>query len=251
MAAIITCKDADALAVRATDLIVQSAREAVGRRRRFTLVLTGGSTPEKTYRLLAQPEHSTAIDWSRTCLFFSDERFVPPDDNRSNFSMIKRILLSHPAVQSARVYPMNTQGKSAGECAAEYARELARFFSPGVGTAPPRFDLILLGLGEDGHVASLFPGAMALLVEHEWVTWSPPGTLPPAVNRITLTYPVLNAARQVAFLVSGAKKAPALRDILEKKPARDVRPAAGIQPTEGAVTWLVDEDAAALLTRNS
>jgi 6-phosphogluconolactonase len=127
---------------------------------------------------------------------------------------------------------------------------LARFFSPDVKKdALPRFDLILLGLGEDGHTASLFPGAAALQVEDAWVTWSPPGVLPPAVDRITLGFPVLNAARQVAFLVAGARKAAALHDVLEGGADRDRRPAAGVQPRDGTLTWFVDQDAAKLLTR--
>ena len=217
MSGVIICKDANALAARAADLIIHSARSAISQRQQFTLVLTGGSTPEKTYRVLAHPEHAMAVDWSRACLFFGDERFVPPDDDRSNLGMVERTLLSHPAVQAARVYPIRTRKKSVEECAAEYAAELSRFFATGAGSAPPRFDLILLGLGEDGHVASLFPHSKALLAEHDLVTWSPPGTLPPLVNRITLTFPVLNAARHIVFLATGERKASAVRNALREE----------------------------------
>src|SRR5437773_2466513 len=118
---------------------------------------------------------------------------------------------------------------------------LARAFGMARGGAPPRFALILLGLGDDGHTASLFPGAAALNEEQAWVTWSPPGTLPPPVDRVTLTYPTLNAARQILFLVAGANKAEPLRDVLERQAPRDLRPAAGVRPTDGTVTWLLDE----------
>ncbi len=175
-------------------------------------------------------------------------------------------------VPESHVFPIPTDEPSAAAAAARYAAELASLCRRGIlprccaetppvssagkrqdaaSTNPPRFDLILLGLGEDGHTASLFPGAAALEVEDAWVTWSPPGTLPPAVDRITMTYPVLNAARHVAFLVAGEKKAAALYDVLEGQADRNRRPAAGIQPRDGTLTWFVDQDAAKLLSRRT
>jgi 6-phosphogluconolactonase len=127
---------------------------------------------------------------------------------------------------------------------------LADFFSKPEQTVPPRFDLIFLGMGGDGHTASLFPFADALNVTDTWVTWTSPGTLPLPVDRITLTYPVLNAARQVIFLVSGKNKAVALRDVLEGQASYEDRPAAGVRPADGTVIWLVDKEAARLLTQN-
>jgi 6-phosphogluconolactonase len=249
MPGLVVCENPEDLAVRAADLVVRSGQEAVQRRGRFALALAGGSTPERTYQLLAQPDRVTTIEWRSTHLFFGDERFVPPNDARSNLGMVKRTLLSNPAICPAQVSPMVQPGKNVRECAAAYSCELTRFVSSDGNPARPRLDLILLGLGEDGHTASLFPGAMALLVEHDWATWTPPGAQPPPVNRITLTYATLNAARQIVFLVAGKKKAAALRDVLERKPRRDVCPAAGVQPTDGTVTWLVDKDATSLLTQ--
>jgi 6-phosphogluconolactonase len=214
-------------------------------------VLSGGSTPEATYSLLAEPDWRAAIDWSRAHVFFTDERFVPPGDDRNNYAMARRTLLSRVPVPPLQVFPVPTQARTAAVVAERYGVELARFFhAEAAGETPPKFDLILLGLGEDGHTASLFPGSPALDEGRAWVTWSKPGTVPPLVDRITMTYPVLNAARHVAFLVAGAEKAPALRDVLEGDLCRDCRPAAGVRPVEGSVTWFVDEKAARLLTRS-
>lgn len=246
---LLICRDPDALAARAADLIIESARDAVRWRGRFTLVLAGGTAPQKTYQLLGQPERVAASPWSQSLLFFGDERFVPPEDERSNFRMVQLALLARVPVASSQVFPVPTQAGSAAEAAATYAAELAWFFATTLHAAPPRFDLVVLGLGEDGHTASLLPGSPALHVEDTCATWTPPGALPPRVDRITLTYPVLNAARQIVFLVSGEKKAGALRTVLEGQPSRDQCPAAGIRPADGTVTWLVDEDAAQLLTR--
>jgi 6-phosphogluconolactonase len=164
--------------------------------------------------------------------------------------MVQRILLAHVPLPRAQAHAVPTTLASAAESAAAYSDELARHFSAS-DRGLPRFDLILLGLGEDGHTASLFPHAPALRITNEWVTWSPPGNLPPPVDRITLTYPVLNAARNVAFLVSGAKKAAALRDVLEGKLLPEQRPAAGVKPHGGTLTWFVDADAAQLLTHKT
>ncbi len=226
-------------AAAAADLIVDAAAAAIERAGRFTLVLSGGRTPEKTYELLAAAPRTSAVDWSKVYLFFGDERFVPSGDARSNYALARRSLFSAsiPANHILAI-PTNLPTPAAG--AALYARLLASFFGLPPDGPPPAFDLILLGLGDDGHTASLFPGAAALDEERAWVTASPPGTLPPLVDRITLTYPVLNAAKQVAFLVSGAGKAEAARDVLMRHAPRSERPAAGVKPTHGTVTWLFE-----------
>jgi 6-phosphogluconolactonase len=243
------CKDGDELAARAADLIVRAARVATRARGRATLALAGGSTPKATYGLLAQPARRSRVDWARTFLFFGDERFVQPGDPSSNFSMVQRTLLAPAAVPAGHVFAVPTRLGTAAAAAAAYETALAEAFGTGDATGPPRFDLILLGLGEDGHTASLFPGAASLGVTDRWVTATPPGALPPPVERVTLTFPVLNAARAVVFLVSGANKAEALRDVLEGRPSREQRPAAAVRPVEGTLTWLVDEAAAGRLTR--
>ncbi|MDQ2798408.1 MAG: 6-phosphogluconolactonase, partial [Armatimonadota bacterium] len=130
-----------------------------------------------------------------------------------------------------------------------YADTLRQFFQIPIGASPPQFDLILLGLGRDGHAVSLFPASPSLDVTDRWVVSNPPGTLPPPVDRITMTFPVLNAARSVAFLVSGEDKNEIVQAVLEGNAPRDVYPAVGVQPERGELTWLLDKAAAGLLTR--
>lgn len=243
-------KDSDELAVHAADRIVRIAQDAIRVRGRAMQALSGGSTPKKTYRLLAQPARRRRIDWAHTYLFFGDERFVPPDDPSSNFAMVQETLLEPASTPAGHVFPVPTQLATAALAAGEYAATLTRTFGMGESSDPPRFDLILLGLGDDGHTASLFPGAASLWVTDRWVVASPPGSLPPPVERITLTFPVLNAAREILFLVAGQNKAAALQDVLEGRPGRAERPAAAVCPVDGVVTWLVDEAAASRLTRS-
>ncbi len=248
--AVTICKNGDDLAAHAADLIARAAQAAIRARGRAMLALAGGSTPKKTYGALAQPARRSRIDWARTFLFLGDERFVPPDDPSSNFAMVRQALLAPLPAFAGHAFPVPTQLGTAAAAAAAYAATLTAAFGIGDRGGPPRFDLILLGLGDDGHTASLFPGAASLSVTDRWVVASPPGTLPPPVERITLTFPVLNAAREIVFLVSGRNKAEALRDVLEGKPGREQRPAAWVRPVDGTLTWLVDEAAASRLTRS-
>jgi 6-phosphogluconolactonase len=246
---IVLCPDPDTLAARAAEHIREASVRAIAARGRFTLALAGGSTPEKAYRLLAQPQRAGSIDWSKTHLFFGDERFVPHDDPRSNYGMARRALLRSAPIPAQQVFPIPTDLATPQESAAAYARVLATFFGVEPGKDVPRFDLILLGMGDDGHTASLFPGKPALREQSAWVVATPPGVLPPPVDRVTLTFPVLNTAREVLFLVTGEKKAAPLRDVLEGAADVTVHPAAGVRPREGTLTWLVDEAAAQLLSR--
>jgi 6-phosphogluconolactonase len=241
----IICRDSEELASKAVDLIRLSAAASIAARGRFTMVLAGGSTPRETYSLLGSP--STApVDWSRTYLFFGDERFVPPNDERSNYRAVHDTLLADAAIAPDHVFAIPTLLPSAAQCAARYAETLGRFFGTDA-AHPPVFDLVLLGLGDDGHVASLFPDAPSLSVTAVPVTASPSGTLPPHVDRITLTFGAINAARAVLFLVAGGNKAEAVREVYEGRVARERRPAAGVRPQAGTVTWLVDAAAAKLI----
>ncbi len=236
-----------ALAERAVELIYGAAREAIAARGRFTIALTGGSSPRQTYQLLAKaaPEQ---MDWSKVFVFLGDDRFVPYSSADSNYEMCRELLLSHVPVPAGQVFPVHTDMATKEEAAEMYAETLSRVFETPQDGPPPAFDMILLGMGDDGHCASLFPGMPTLTVQDKWVVPSPPGTLPPPVDRVTFTFPVLNAARSVLFLVEGAKKAPAVRDILEGGAAVSVHPSAGVQPAQGKLLWLLDRTAAERLT---
>jgi 6-phosphogluconolactonase len=247
---IVICPDADQLAAGAADRIIQLAAQAIAARGRFTLALSGGSTPEKMYALLAQPERATRIDWSKTFLFFGDDRFVPHDDPRSNCHMATRSLLTKAPIAGDHVFSIPVLA-SAADSATAYARTLAEFFKLPQDGPPPVLDVILLGLGDDGHTASLFPGKPALLESKAWVTSSSPGVLPPPVDRVTFTFGVLNAAREVLFLVAGAGKTDVVHKVLEAGATVDQAPSVGVQPSQGKLVWMLDEAAARRLSRRS
>ena len=236
------------LAARAAELIYGAAKEAIAARGRFTIALTGGSSPRQTYELLA---HATPeqMDWAKVFVFLGDDRFVPYSSKDSNYEMCRELLLKHVPIPDSQVFPIHTDTATKEESAELYAETLSKVFNAPQSGPPPAFDTILLGMGDDGHCASLFPGMPTLTVTDKWVVSSPPGTLPPPVDRVTFTFPVLNAARQVLFLVEGAKKAPAVRDILEGGAAVNVHPSAGVQPVNGKLLWLLDRTAAELLSK--
>jgi len=238
-----------ALAAAAAAFILRVAQDAIAERGRFTIALTGGSSPVKAYQLLAHTPAERA-DWGKWEVFLGDDRFVSPDDDRSNFGQARRTLLSHIPLSTDHIYPIATDAASPEEAALQYVETLGQVFDLPVNGPPPVFDLILLGMGDDGHCASLFPHMPTLNVMDRWVISSPPGTLPPPVDRVTMTFPVLNAAREVLFLVSGFKKAIPLRDILEGGATPEVHPAAAVQPVQGELTWLLDTAAASLLSKS-
>jgi 6-phosphogluconolactonase len=217
------------------------AERAIEERGRFVVVLAGGSTPETTYRVLAS-EYADGVDWSRVHAFFGDERSVPPDDDDSNYRMASAVLLDRVPVGSAH----RMRGELPPDRAAEaYEEELRTFFES---EEVPRFDLILLGVGGDGHTASLFPETSALEVNDRWVVANP--VLKLDTTRITLTVPVLNAARAVIFLVAGEDKAEALEKILEGNADPRAYPATLIQP-QGGPEWIIDQAAASRLHEHS
>ena len=242
-------RDPQTLARLAAQMIAAAARAAIAQRQNFTLVLSGGTTPERAYALLGRTDVGTEVDWQRTMLFFGDERYVAASDPASNFGMARRTLIDRVGLPAANVFVMPTDAPSPAAGAKRYGEMIGSFFAVAPDSVPPQFDLVLLGLGDDGHTASLFPGQPALQVKDTWVTSSPPGRLPPPVERMTLTFPILNRARQVLFLVAGEKKAEVIRAILDGAPTVDEYPAAGIRPVDGKFTWLLDEDAARLLKR--
>jgi len=232
--------DPATLAEAAAEHVAAQAATATAARGRFTIALSGGSTPKALYARLADPAWRDAIDWSAWHVFWGDERLVPPDDPNSNVGLAERALLARVPIPAAQVYrvPVDAGGRVA--VARAYEAVLRRVFDLAPG-AWPRFDLVLLGLGGDGHTASLFPGHPALDEHTRLVVGTPPGTLPPTLDRVTLTLPVLNTARAVTFLAAGADKAAVLRRVLAGAP--DL-PAARVRPVDGEVRWLIDAAAA-------
>jgi 6-phosphogluconolactonase len=218
------------------------AQAAIAERGSFTVALAGGSTPEATYEILAR-DYADELDWSKVHVFFGDERTVPPDHEDSNYRMAQRTLLSHVLVGS--IHRMRGELPPA-EAAAAYEEELREFF--GASDEPPSLDLILLGIGEDGHTASLFPETSALEIHDPWVVANP--VLKLETTRLTLTAPVINSARAVNFLVAGEGKAEALKQILEEDADPRQYPAKLIQPAVGPV-WMVDRAAAKFLQGTS
>ncbi len=217
---------------------VARAERAISERGRFAISLAGGSTPRTTYEILAR-DHADELDWSKVHVFFGDERTVHPEHEDSNYRMARETLLAHIRVGS--VHRMRCE-LPPGEAAADYEEQLREFFGPS--EKLPRFDLILLGLGEDGHTASLFPETAALDVNDRWVVANPVLKLETA--RLTLTIPVINSARAVIFLVAGGEKAEALKEVLEGDADPRAYPAKFVRPV-GELVWMVDRAAANLL----
>lgn len=225
--------DAAALAEAAAQRFVALATAAVATRGRFTAALSGGTTPGALYRLLAAEPFRARVPWAHLHLFWADERCVPPDDPGSNYHLVAETLLAGAPIPPENVHRMRGEWEPE-RAARDYERALRAFF----GGEAPRLDLVILGLGKDGHTASLFPGATTLAETARWVV--------PAVAeyenrpawRITLTLPALNAARNVIFLVRGAEKAAIVRVALGDAAAR--LPAQRVCPVAGQVTWLLD-----------
>jgi 6-phosphogluconolactonase len=228
--------DPDALAKRVADWLMDLALAKDGP---FALCLSGGSTPKTLYALLAQPPYLDGFPWARTHLFWGDERFVPPTDPLSNYRMVKDALLDHAEIPAANIHPMPTEGMSPEQAAAAYGRELKAFYGADeLDPSRPLFDVNLLGLGPDGHTASLFPGTAVLA---EKTLWAAAVIGAKAEARITLTYPVLESSRYAAFLVAGKDKA----DILARLRAGDeALPAAHLHPN-GALCVFSDRAAQA------
>ena len=225
--------DAEILAQRAAVWLLEQAASVVGR---FTIALSGGSTPRRLFEILATPPYSETFPWAHTHVFWGDERFVPPDDERSNVRMAREALLDHIDIPAGNIHAPPHLGDAA-ESAAAYQRALQDYYGSTV-FEPDRalFDVTLLGLGTDGHTASLFPGTKALCERDAWVVAVPDGTPPP---RLSLTYPAIAASRMVAFLAAGACKKEPLRRVLNGDAAL---PATHVTALE-TVHWFIDQQA--------
>ncbi len=226
--------DAAKLSESAAYYFVLAATEAIAKNGRFVVALSGGSTPKTFLEILATPAFSKSVDWKKVFFFWSDERFVPLTYNESNYKMAFDSLLSQVPVPKKNIFATPVKGV-AKDCAAKYEATLKTFF----GGKTPAFDWLMLGMGDDGHTASLFPGTDLLLekkrlIKEVWVESK-------QVWRISFSYTLINKAKQVVFLVAGANKAPILKTVFGKK-AKEVYPVQGVKP-KNAPLWLLDEAA--------
>ena len=225
----------------AADRFVDIAAKSISNSGRFSVALAGGSTPKRAYELLASKEYRDRVAWPKVHLFFGDERAVPPTHRDSNYRMASEALISHVPIPAQNVHRMLGEGDVVAN-ASLYEDDSRNFFEP---SPWPRFDLVLLGMGEDGHTASLFPGTTALREREVWVT----ANWVPKINayRITLTSPTINNAANILFLVTGASKSAPFVEVLRGPADPERLPAQLIQPINGTLLWLVDKAAAVRL----
>jgi len=240
---VIVCEDGAEVARRAAERFIEIAREAINANGKFSVALAGGSTPKKLYELLASDEYRDQIEWPKVHIFFGDERCVPPDDAESNYRMANEAMLARVPVPPQNVHRMVGDGDAVAN-ARLYEDELRGYFDE---EQWPRFDLVLLGMGDDGHTASLFPGSQALRENAAWViaNWVEKFQ----TFRITLSAPAINHAAHVLFLITGAGKAARLPEVINGERDTNRLPSQLIQPQAagGKLEWLVDKDAAANL----
>jgi 6-phosphogluconolactonase len=246
---ILILPDAAAIARRAAQELIQAATAAVAAKRTFTIALAGGSTPKALYALLLNdPQLRAQFPWSHTQFFFGDERSVPPDDPDSNFRMASEALLSKAPIKPEQVSRIHGEYKDLDQAALDYEKTLRSYFKLSAGQLP-KFDVLLLGMGDEGHTLSLFPGTKALndngrLVLRNWI-----GKF--YTNRITITVPVANNSELVLFMITGSAKALALKGILEGPQEPEQLPAQFIQPATGRLLWLLDIAAAEKLSTDT
>jgi 6-phosphogluconolactonase len=235
------------IARRAADDVVRIANKAVTTRGVFAIALAGGSTPKVLYALLAEhPSLHNSLPWDKMKVFFGDERHVGPGHPDSNFQMASDTMLSKAPLRPEQIHRIKGEYSDTAQAAAEYEEVVRREFGLRAGEFP-RFDLILLGMGNEGHTLSLFPGTKALSETKKIVTRNWVGKL--YTERVTLTAPAANNAANIIFMIAGADKACALKAVLEGPYEPDQLPAQMIQPANGTLSWLVDEAAAAMLSK--
>lgn len=239
--------NAEALTQAAAAEFVKRVNQAITTSGRFTVALSGGSTPKSLYALLATEPWRRQIPWNNVHFFWGDERHVPPNHADSNYRMTQERLLFQVPVPSENVHRIKTENPDASSVAEAYEQDIRQFFQL-QGNELPQFDLVLLGMGSDGHTASLFPGTHVIheqtrLVAAPWVEKF-------KTYRITLTPPVLNNANHIIFFVTGSEKAETLKAVLEGEYQPDRFPSQSIHPTHGTVLWMVDQTAASLLTQS-
>ena len=234
---VLITKDIDELSNRVADWITAYIEKTLRKQERFTLVLSGGNTPKRLYQLLATPEYSNRVDWTKIHFFWGDERYVPFSDDRNNAKMAFDTLLNHVPVNKENIHLIRTDIKPE-DAAAEYEKVLQNYFPD----KSHSFDLVLLGMGNNAHTLSLFPGYSVVMEKEKWVSTF--FLREEQINRVTLTAPVINAAACILFLVSGADKAAALHQVLSQEYDPGLYPSQVIQPFTGELFWWIDEGAA-------
>ncbi len=237
-------KNIQKLSMAAADLVCRLAEQCVSSRGYFSLALSGGSTPRSLYTCLTQEPYIGRMPWADTHLFWGDERYVPVSHEDNNFTMVSESLIEHVPIPSENVHRMLTETLSPEMTTEQYAATLQEYlhvFDPlSESKQLPVFDLILLGMGTDGHTASLFPDSPVLEEQTRWVAATPVPKLNPPVRRITLTFAVINAAKNVIFLIAGAEKQPIVQAILDNpKKAKELYPAARVELSDGKLLWLM------------
>lgn len=238
----------EAIFAAAADEFVRLAREAGTARGKFTVALSGGSTPRGLFELLTTDAYKAQVDWPKVQFFWGDERSVPPDNKDSNYHMAREAMLAKLAIPEAQIHRIQAERSDRDQAARDYETQIAKVFGVKADGPPPAFDLILLGMGPCGHTASLFPHTTALQETQRWVVVNHVAKF--NTDRVTFTRPLLNNAGHTLFLVSGADKAAALAEVLEGKPNSDEYPSQLIQPT-GELVWLIDSAAAAQLKKKA
>jgi 6-phosphogluconolactonase len=244
---LLTFADAEAVSQAAAREFARSATESVVARGKFTVALSGGSTPKRLYQILSEAPHRDTIDWSKVEIFWGDERSVAPDHADSNYRMASEAMLTRLPIPAERVHRMQAERQDRDKAAQDYQNEIARVFGVSPTGEPPVFDLILLGMGPDAHTASLFPGTTALKEMSKWVV--PNWVEKFKTFRLTMTRPMINKARQVLFLVAGKDKTDPLLKVFCGPSDPNTYPSQLICPTTGQLTWYLDVAAIAGLTK--
>ncbi len=238
--------DAEQACRGAAEEFERTGREAMGRSGHFTVALSGGSSPRRMYEMLAEPPLRERLDWSAIDIFWSDERPVPPSHPESNYRMAREALLGRVPLGDGHVHRIEAEAADRDAAARNYAAEIARVFHTSPTAEPPRFDLVLLGMGADGHTASLFPHTASLDEQKHWVVVNRVPQLD--TERFTMTVPIINSGHCVLFLVTGAEKAGALAAVLEGPADPQRLPAQLIRPA-GRLVFYIDQAAGARLSR--
>lgn len=241
--------DVQTLCIAAADEFVCSYTQAIRERGVFRVALSGGTTPCRLHRILTESPYREKVDWERVVFYFGDERTVHPDHPESNYRMAQDTMLKKLGVSEENIYRMPAEQRDLDNASHYYQTEIAESFGVSPDGPPPRFDLILLGMGADGHTASLFPDTSALDEGARWVV----GNVVPQLScsRMTFTYALINRAERVIFLIPGKAKAPALLQVLEGPQDQSHYPAQGVKPHPGSLLILIDRDAAELLNEQT